>query len=140
MWLFTVPSGSPQLGGDLPVREVTVEGELEDAPLRLAQPGELVGDHELVGDGVDRCRHGLLGDLVGRLRGDLALTLACRPGVGRLVPRDTTSQPARVPLDGSNRSRPRHAATKTCCVTSSASAGLPRERNASVCTSADHLR
>jgi hypothetical protein len=36
--------------------------------------------------------------------------------------------------------RPRHALTKTCCVTSSASVASRSERSASVCTNADQRR
>ncbi|CPU68010.1 Uncharacterised protein [Mycobacteroides abscessus] len=57
--------------------------------------------------------------------------------VCRVIP---TSQAGSRALSGSNRDRPRQAATNTCWVTSSASARVPSERSAIVCTSADQRR
>ena len=95
-WLLTVPSGRSSRLRDLVVREVVVEREPQDGALRVAQPVELVGHHDAVGDAVVDGRHALGRDRrrlvpqapVPRARRSCASATTCR-----VMPSDPGGEP-----------------------------------------------
>ena len=85
MWDLTVPERDPGACGDLGVREVLEEGQLDDAALRLAEEVQLVEQQHPVGD--LRCRRPRVTGPAGR---------ACASDIAASVSRRCRSRRAHV--------------------------------------------
>ena len=122
----------PERSGDLLMGEASVKRHRDDLLLRLPETGKLVGQHNAVHDLVRGASSAGPDSWPATSRSTLDSRWRARNMSVTLFLVMAISHPATLPRPGSKLYLLRHAATKTCWVTSSASGASFRDRKATV--------